>query len=455
MTSDEIYMIANAALSGIIIFPTIILSFFSCFQAHKRNDPARNGVSWVKLTYPFFFLSLVLTVAADASYIVILTGDDGSGGLFEASNYLSLISGFLENLASIYALVAMLEIGLGFFYIQKPPRGTAVANNNSNDANKDAHIIREDGSDGTSKKDHYKVVHIAAGFFAVLLLALAVALLGKACNAYAVYYRDINASSSTSDSGYTAIVDRYIAAIRIARDLGATFDIIIWVLAFPLVGFACYLVHHARLQNQPSLNATVLFLLATIFWFIRFTWHLVYHAAWLLPSTSHGAPIWFDIADPILNAWLFFIVLLFLYIIVARRARGLWSTSQPWMLSGAGNVQGGASYYQPVYNPGYGYQPQQVHQLPGNEQQHFQNQTFHEMYQPQQQQQQYQQQYQQQQVPANPQEMYAPHQYVQQYQGHPQGGVGSPQPTVSSPTVQATPSPAPAYSNTPPNDVKS
>ncbi|CAK7213547.1 hypothetical protein SCUCBS95973_001830 [Sporothrix curviconia] len=444
MEPEEIFTIVNAALTGIVIFPVFVFGLLSFFQAHSRKDPARNGVRWLRLVFPFFFLSLVLTVASDAMYIVILLGVDGDEGFYQASNYLFLVAAFFEHIATICTLVAMLEIGLGFLYIQKPPQGTSTALNN-----KDAHIIRDDIGDGSKKRDHYKMIHIAAAVVGVVLFALAVALLGKACNAYAVYYSGVTANDgSDSDStDYDEVIDRYLAAIHIARDLGATVDILIWILAFPLIGFAGYLVYHARLQRQPSTGATILLLVATLFWFVRFTWHLAYNVAWLLPSGSNGAPIWFDAVDPELDVWTFFAVLVLLYVIVARRAGGLWSTSQPWMLSGAGAGVGGggASFYQPVYNPGYGPAgygyPQQVHQLPGNEQPR----TFHEMYQP--------QQPQQYQIPVNPQELYAPNQYVQQYQG--QSVVGSPQPTVSSTTaIQPTPPPMSGYSGTPPHDLK-
>ncbi|CAK7206568.1 hypothetical protein SEUCBS139899_009364 [Sporothrix eucalyptigena] len=450
MTTDGDFIIANTVLSGILVLPLLFLWIISFSQAPSRKDPARNGVHWLRIAFPFYLLSLIMTVASDGLYIAIITGNDGTAGLFQASNYLSLISGFLEMMATVFTLVAMVEIGLGFLYIQKGAQSES-------DANKNAHIV----SSGGGSKQYHKTVHIALACVGVVLVALALAVLGKACNAYAVYYRDSTAAETAvvANSGgtdYTAVLDRYMAAIKVARDLGASFDIIVWVIAFPLMGFAGYVVHHARLQAQPSLGATVLLLVATLCWFVRFTWHLAYNAAWLLPSSSSGAPIWFDVVDPLLNAWIFFVVLVLLYVLLARRARGLWSTVQPWMQ----NQQApGGAYYQPVYNPG-GYAPpgppvgyvqapahNGIYQMPANEQ----PQMYHEMPQP--------QNIYQMQAPANPQELYAPNQYVQQYQGHPQG---SPSPQISShPTgstaVHSSPPPVSTVSGqsgTPPNDLK-
>lgn len=469
MSTDQAFIISHAALTGIIIPPVFILWILSHFQARRRKDPVRDGVAWMKLAYPFFFLSLVMTVAGDAMYSVILsdlTGDIDT--LLQASNYLSLVSGFLEMLATTFTLVAFVELGMGYYALLKP------ANNNNNggsvtgDPSKNGSVANPSVSEDGNRQPQRKMVRIATAVLGVVLFALAVALLGRAVSAYVTYYRDINSTSTgaETDNGstdYTVVVDNYLTAIRVARQLGAAFDILIWVLSLPLIGFTGYLVHRA--QGLPIKGGTVLLLVASIFWFVRFLWHLIYNALWLLPATSNGVPMWFNIADPLLNIWTFFVVLVLLYVLAARRMGGLWSTAQPWTHYGAPGAYAGqganqaAPYPYGVYNPNNNNNPNYmpvpqapVYQMPSHEQQQFRPQTFHEMPNAV--------------APVYPQELYAPQQQqqYQQYQGQPQQQQHyhvqqSPSPQTISQSqsphgVQPTPTPPSGTSATPTSELK-
>lgn len=77
----------------------------------------------------------------------------------------------------------------------------------------------------------------------------------------------------------------------------------------------------------------MILLVASILNFIRRLWGLIYVAVWLLPGKP--GPLAIDIVDPILNVWIFFVVLVLLYVIGVRKAKGLWTIPQPWMRGAA------------------------------------------------------------------------------------------------------------------------
>jgi hypothetical protein len=48
--------IGAAVLAGIGITPLAVLWFISFCVARKKHDPARVGVTWMKVVYPFWLL---------------------------------------------------------------------------------------------------------------------------------------------------------------------------------------------------------------------------------------------------------------------------------------------------------------------------------------------------------------------------------------------------------------
>lgn len=470
MIAEFNYTVANAVLTGIFIVPVFVLAIISIFQAKRRKDPVRDGVPWLKIAFMWFFLSLLLTVASAALFAAIAGDTGGLTGsavttMFKISNYLSVIGGFFEQLASTFCLVAMVEFGYGFYTLLKP--GTNGGASIAGDPTKNGVAAEiEVGAGGRSQR---RVVQIATAILGTVLLALSVALLGKVLAAYVKYYGIVFSNDDSTDGN--AVAD-YAASIHVARKLGSAFDILVWVLSLPLLGFAGYLVHRA--QGLPIKGTVVLYLVASIFWFLRFLWHLIYNAIWLLPENSIGAPLWFNVADPLLNVWLFFVTLLLLYILAARRAGGLWSTAQPWTHFGGGYPNQEYGVAQPYQYAGYNnnvnsqyapvpqgpaYQmpnPQQQQQYPQHMQQHFRpGQVVHEMAHPVQ--------------PVYPQEMYATPQpqYQQPYGMSPQQhqqqhayGVSpqhtpSPIQSKSAHGIDSTPPPPLGTSTTPPIELKS
>ena len=58
MDVDEVggYYVGFTVLAGLFITPLSILWFLSFCLARKKNDPARVGISWMKVVFPFWNL---------------------------------------------------------------------------------------------------------------------------------------------------------------------------------------------------------------------------------------------------------------------------------------------------------------------------------------------------------------------------------------------------------------
>ncbi|KIH93580.1 hypothetical protein SPBR_04242 [Sporothrix brasiliensis 5110] len=480
MDSQFTYIVSNAALTGIMILPVLVIWVLFLFQARRRQDPVRDGVAWLKASFFFFFLSLIITTASDGAIAAVINDPSNLtastfNSLVKASDYLSIVAGYLEQLSIILTLVALIELAYGFYVALQPAAHDAANSAPAADATKgDSGAAATRGED--SRLAHHKMVRIATAVVGVVLLALSTAWFGKGAAAYVKYnnavYSDNSDNSDSSNASYNRATAEYVASVRIGHKLGGAFDILVFVLSLPLLGAAGYLV--SRAQGLPIKNTTVLYLVAVVFWFIRFLWRLVYNAVWLLPPTTMYTPLWLNVVDPLLNVWTFVITIILLYIVGVRRAGGLWSTPQPWTQFAADGMYGGG--YQPgvapaagapyQYNGYNGYNVKNnnanygpvppgapVYQLPGHE---APRQQFHEMPNPA--------------AAVYPQEMYAPQMHgsvpPQQYQPYPPPAVASPPQghvapetspsplTESANGVNATPPPPSGTSASPPAEVK-
>ncbi|ERS97101.1 hypothetical protein HMPREF1624_06430 [Sporothrix schenckii ATCC 58251] len=466
MDSEFAYIVSNAALTGIMILPVLVIWVLFLFQARRRKDPVRDGFAWLKASFFFFFLSLIITTASDGVIAVLINDPSNLSAsafisLAKASDYLSIVSGYLEQLSIILTLVALIELAYGFYVALQPAAHDAANSAPAADAAKGG-----SGAAATRGEDsrlaHHNMVRIATAVVGVVLLALATAWFGKGAAAYVKYNNVVY--SDDSNTSYSRATADLVASVRIGHKLGGAFDILVFVLSLPLLGAAGYLV--SRAQGLPIKNTTVLYLVAVVFWFIRFLWRLVYNAVWLLPTTTIRTPIWLNVVDPLLNVWTFVITIILLYIVGVRRAGGLWSTPQPWTQFAAGGAYGGG--YQPGVAPAAPYQYNgyngynagpvppgaPVYQLQGHD---AQRQQFHEMPNPA--------------AAVYPQEMYAPQLQgsvpPQQYQPYPPPAVASPPQghvapeqtpsplTESANGVNATPPPPSGTSASPPAEVKS
>jgi hypothetical protein len=84
------------------------------------------------------------------------------------------------------------------------------------------------------------------------------------------------------------------------------------------------------------LQCAIIYVVSAVLFLLRNTWELAYYATWILPKKR--VPQYVLVVDPILDAWVTFVILVLIFVIGCRKRKGLWSTDQAWM-SQNGNAQ--------------------------------------------------------------------------------------------------------------------
>ncbi|OIW24633.1 hypothetical protein CONLIGDRAFT_101313 [Coniochaeta ligniaria NRRL 30616] len=341
------WAIANVVLVGIFIKPLFIIWLVSLCLARRKSDHARLGFTWMKVVFPFYTLALLLYVVSGSIYCFTVAwysdrysyssdyDEDTINILYNIELRVSSVGQLFDDVATALLLITLVEIGNGFLYILTQTR--------------------------TRLQKGLRWATISVGG---IIVVLAAAHLGQTNTTWGKYF-DYQAGNSDDDYFAVGNFDRELKTIR---QLSGAVVILFWVMTLPLIAFASYVVH--RVKGIPLLrNSAVIFLVATILLFVRFTWQLAFVATWVLVDAPEGQPIAIGVVDPILTAWVMFVILVLLFVIGIRKKQGLWTTHQPWMANmnqvpgpavpGQGGwVQGGA--YPPQPQPAYQqYPPQQ------------------------------------------------------------------------------------------------
>ncbi|KAK4643147.1 hypothetical protein QC761_404150 [Podospora bellae-mahoneyi] len=109
---------AHAVLSGIWITPLLVLWFVSLCVVRRRGDPARVGVAWMKVVYPFWIVSSLCQVAQIG---LSIWGFNDIAGRITKTEYFELavslvlfLAEALQNISDILLFIAFVEIGSGF-----------------------------------------------------------------------------------------------------------------------------------------------------------------------------------------------------------------------------------------------------------------------------------------------------------------------------------------------------
>lgn len=182
----------------------------------------------------------------------------------------------------------------------------------------------------------------------------------------------------------------------------SAFDIILWVAAIGITGFAIYILVISRqkpelkqvrsflshsyfcqdsvhLANLILHQCAVLYLVVSILYLLRNTWELAYDAKWMLPKNSNVfVPDYVYILDPILDMWVTFILLVIIFAMGCKKRDGFWTVQQPYEASYGGPVpqQAWPAPMYPVAAQGYAPYPLQTvpaqwQQKPGYQQPGF------------------------------------------------------------------------------------
>ncbi|KAB5566290.1 hypothetical protein GE09DRAFT_732016 [Coniochaeta sp. 2T2.1] len=339
--------IVNVVLTGLFIKPLFIIWMVSLCLARRKGDHARVGFTWMKLVFPSYILALLLYVVAGGLYIYIVPWllDDSSAyyadydedtmlTVYNIEVRVSSVGQFFDDVATALLLISIVEIANGFLYAKA----------------------------GAVRTGLQKGVRWATISFSGVVVVLSIAHLGLTNSAWGKYF-DYR-SGRRSDGMYFAIGD-FDRDLRTIRQITAAVVVLFWVATLAMISFAGYVVHRVK-DLEFKRSSAVILLVATILLFVRYTWQLVYVATWILPENSSGTPLAINAVDPILTAWIMFVILVLLFVIGIRKQKGLWTTEQRWMNmppphvtpgQGGGWSQGAGVYPpQPVYQQ---YPPQQ------------------------------------------------------------------------------------------------
>lgn len=71
---------------------------------------------------------------------------------------------------------------------------------------------------------------------------------------------------------------------------------------------------------------------------LRYTYAVAEDARWIIPETGEPIVV-YGVVDELLFVWVFFVILVLILVIGARKQRGLWSKAQPWMTAPVMTVQ--------------------------------------------------------------------------------------------------------------------
>ncbi|KAK4039064.1 hypothetical protein C8A01DRAFT_36964 [Parachaetomium inaequale] len=390
------YEIGFTVLAGLWITPLSILWFLSFCLARRKNDPARVGISWMKVVFPIWSLALLFWLVYGALNVWDWFGDSyysrgyTRAKLYEVMNRISIMGNFFSNLADIFLFITVVEIAGGFLLCLK-------------------------GAAEPIPMRRFSRIAILA--WAVVLFALVIASFGL--------NHDLASRSNTITlSTYEGIRTTLIR-------LNGAVSIMFWLTSMPMLFFAAYVVHNTK-KHELLRGGAILLLVATVLDFVRLTisMALFIHSSLIdLDKTNRQrtvTPLYVSwIVGPFFDFVLMFILLVILFSLAVKKRKGLWSQPQ----------QQGWAYPTVVYVPAAGVYPQGQVQpggvMPGQQQQ----QGLPAYLQVAQQQQQQQQQQPQQQMAQGQQGYYyypqQQPQQVYQQQGQEQQQTAEPKPVAN------------------------
>ncbi|KAJ4254457.1 hypothetical protein NW762_010055 [Fusarium torreyae] len=381
LTRSEQYQIAHGVmvLVGAYI-PSVVLFFCTLCTVRRRKDPARTAFTYLKLALLVFSgfafldtcgyaLSIASTrVLYDQSYYYY--GD--TYGYDDVVRVLQITMRVVEAVAQLYDMITDILVMIILLRIS-----TGI-------------VIAQSGHAGPIGK----ILRLASYAIAVLLAALALAGFGLRIRfVYELFYGD-----------------RYDGAdsFQQSRQIIFSFSVLVFIISLGIVARAVMVKMQPKAEKTLSWCSNML-IAASVVWLLRTTFNMASQAAWSDLSNVFNDPEWKDyyhILDVIFAIWPQFIVLCMVFAIGSAKNNGIWSTQQPF-LAPQGNQQTPWGY---SYN---GSQPPNA--APPMAQQQQQQQ---QPYQPQQQ---YEQHPQQQTMPQgwNPQQQHQGF-YAPQQQAYPQ-----------------------------------
>ncbi|KAI8721771.1 hypothetical protein NCS52_00319600 [Fusarium sp. LHS14.1] len=355
----EKYLIARGALLIVTCWiPACILFFCTLCLTRRRKDPARTAFTYLKLALPVFagyaffdICSCALTVAVTRERDDYFYGSyDTIRAIQITSSSTAFISNFFDKIVDILVMIMLLRISTGI-------------------------VIAQSGHAGPIGK----ILRLGSYAFGALLAILAIATLGLYIRFLAAFYGD---SGEISGPEQAPGEDAY----NKARQIDFSFRVLVFVAALGIVARSVMVKMQPKAEKTLSWCSTMLIAMS-VAWLLRTTYCMASIAAWVNFANSRGDKYeyYFNILDVVFAAWPQFTILCMIFALGTAKAKGLWSTAQPFNAP-QGNQQTawGYSYNngpQPTAPPMVQQQPQfqqpqQQYQQPQQQQYHQPQQTY-------------------------------------------------------------------------------
>ncbi|KAG8162649.1 hypothetical protein KVR01_007127 [Diaporthe batatas] len=314
----------NLGFTALMIVPLIVIMCITYRRAPRAADPARGAVPYFKVVLPVTTAWIVLYTIAGILGIVLgnaLSSWEARMVMQEAQLRISTIASLGARLADFLMIMTLVEMGNGFLFCLAEMRT------------------------GLQKAMKY----VGIGSCAILAI-LAVALFGITNALYSAYFGQNGLYYEDSERLYDA-----------RKGISSALTIVVFIWSLVLVVFAAIVFTKAK-RNHVLRNSAMLFLIATVLYFISNLYLLIYTALFVLsnfyPYDSYETYTALLFIDPIVVTWTFVIASSLVCAVVVRKNNGLWSTLQPWMneqippaLAANANYKGhGEQWQQPSNN---------------------------------------------------------------------------------------------------------
>ncbi|KAL2259524.1 hypothetical protein VTK26DRAFT_6781 [Humicola hyalothermophila] len=313
------YEIGWAVIAGLFTTPLGILWIISLCLARRKSDPARAGIAWLKSITPFWNVGCAFAVCSAALDLWVNYAEDSyyirSGTDYavarQASAHVAATGVFFEHLANILLFITLVELASGV-------------------------LLCLNGGQPTASRKRNRIIVLVWG---LVLFILAIANLGIK-QSYVVRFFD---DSSLYSDSYREV--RELG--RTLNRLGGAMAILMWLTSLPILALTSWVVHITK--HHPILrSSSVLLLVSSILLFIRLTVTMAMYARYNLSETTTTSWTAVElqrivslIIEPFFNYTCMFVILVLLFTLGIRKAKGLWSVPQPgWPL-------GSVVYYAP------------------------------------------------------------------------------------------------------------
>ncbi|KAK3343478.1 hypothetical protein B0T25DRAFT_300208 [Lasiosphaeria hispida] len=296
------YTAGTVAIYAFPILPLLILWGISLRSTHRKGDPARGAFAWIKTLFPLYILSLLLYTIGRAMYLFAVHNPNVVPGrtkpILKALDFLTLTARYLEDIADILLLVALIELGSGFL------------------------ISLYNGPSKRAKLARYATFALGLAFF--MITSAYFALSAEYWYRYHGWWAAVQPDGSSAPP-YNTGPPHSNPQVGL---LGNAFNVLLWVAVLPIVGYAAYVVH--KTKHAPHLGqSAILFLVATLLDFFRLTVGMVTSALYELRERSITRPLSLTyITQPTLNTVPWFVLLVLLFVIGIRKNKGLWSSAR-------------------------------------------------------------------------------------------------------------------------------